>query len=122
MVLSIVPMCEIPALFTRIDSGPFAASRAKVSLTSFWSVTSQAQADAFPPAETICLQVSSAAPRLTSRTRTVAPCAANFKAIACPMPLPRAGHQGNFAVESEIGIVWRLTQSETPLFHGMKSF
>jgi len=33
-----------------------------------------------------------------------------------------AGHQGNFAVESEIGTGLRLTQSETPLFHGMKSF
>ena len=36
-----------------------------VSLTSFWSVTSQAQTDAFPPAEIICRQVSSPAPRLS---------------------------------------------------------
>ena len=41
-------MCDIPALFTSIDSRACEASLAIVSFTWFWSVTSQAWAWAVP--------------------------------------------------------------------------
>ena len=115
-------MCEIPALFTRIDSGPCAASWLNVSLTMFLvsnvtgagrcfsSCRNNLPASLFPGAET----------HIQDPHR--GPVGGKLQGNRLSDAAAPAGHQGNFAVESEIGIALRLTQSETPLFHGMKSF
>ncbi len=52
----------------------------------------------------------------------MAPWAANFKRNRPANTAAAAGDHGNFAVKPEIGVAFRLAQSETPRFQGMKSF
>ncbi len=91
------------------------------AFTSGWLVTSQRWAEALPPAARICWQVAAAADSFTSRTRITAPCAANFKAMACPMPLPPPVTTATLPSRRKVCALRLIGQSETPRFQGMKS-
>ena len=107
-----------------IDSGPFADQPGEGFLTSFWSVTSQAQADALPPTRNNPAGKSLPAapetdiqdPHRGTRSRQTS------RQSPRPMPLPAPVTRATLPSSLRLVSPCRLTQSETPLFHGMKSF
>src|SRR6266404_4830805 len=88
-VVSMVPTWAMPALLTRMDSGPAPDSAAsKAAFTSAASETSQRIATALPPAARMASAVARACSSWISRTATRAPCLANSWQMAWPMPEP----------------------------------
>src|SRR5689334_19120775 len=77
----------MPALLTRIDTGPTLAVTSPATAKQFWrSVTSSPKLSALPPSPRISSAAFAAAASSISRTTTRAPSRAKPAAIARPMP------------------------------------
>src|ERR1700722_325416 len=87
LVVSIVPMCEIPAQLTRMSMDPAEAMVVNTWVTLSGSATSQGRAQACRLACLISSAVALAASALISSTHTCAPFAANRVDMAFPIPL-----------------------------------
>ena len=88
-VVSAVPVVPTPALFTRMSSGPKAASVARTALSqSAGCDTSHATASARPSSAAISADTASAFGWRRSATATAAPSRAKASAVARPMPEP----------------------------------
>ena len=79
----------MPALLTSVSMRPhLAMTPLTICAMLSLSVTSTRQPAASPPAASTALTVSSTEVMLMSQTATLAPSAANLRAVARPMPWP----------------------------------
>jgi len=86
-----VPRPPIPTLLSRMSSRPHRRTASSTMAPALSArVTSASNTAASPPPCSIMVSVASAAARLTSTRRTLAPSRANRTAAARPLPMPAA--------------------------------